>query len=408
MAVAVTTAAGSPAPEPIVVRTWCGRPWNSCYMELWTLDLRSTEFCLCGCSDWENVGIAKHTPAQVFSRCFRGSSVHKLDSSPLIYGPGISEMSSGGSTAEAVQEEVRRPQTDGHGQAMPQAEGVSDPAATVTSLTLPGVSGPVATSLSVPGTSKYNCGAWNIAGDPVTKLLQGLEAVLTKNQTKAKEEVTKTWIDVPKLAELSEASAVDFGDWVNVMGDLSTNSGEWWRAMLEDAQSFYQRYTEEGQFVEKRTALELLSKLMMMYRPGSTAEKSQLLKKIEARIKAAELPPGSVPMPTPAPKAGARPCKFCLSDDGCRKYQHSMNSLSKAGKRERCYVCGTKGHLSSNCPTKTKEQKPVVAAAQGDSPQSSTGGTATKKGQGGAHKYDNFYAMPTRLSEVQGVPIEQS
>ena len=104
------------------------------------------------------------------------------------------------------------------------------------------------------------------------------------------------------------------------------------------------------------------------------------------------------------------------------KYEHSMNSLSKMEKRERCYVCA-KGHMSSNCPTKTKEQKPVVAAVQGDSPQSSTGGTANRKGQanGAARSETSTEAgstapstattsttpVPTQLSEVQGVPVEQ-
>eukprot|EP00439_Symbiodinium_sp_Y106_P010606 s6827_g1.t1 len=418
------------------------------------------------------------------------------------------------------------------------------------------------------------------AGDTVTKLLQGLEAVLTKSQMKTQEEVTKSVVEAPKLAELSEASAIDFGDWIhcleNVMGDLSASSSE---AVLEDAQTYYQKYVEGDQFARlalkptlsaeaadskwtrvdrrgaalilsavpedvkkelvasrSRTTLELLSKLMVMYRPGSTTEKSQLLKRVEApeaannvseavdhlrqwsryfkrakdlklstpdpsillkaldglarrplqehqditfrmsllrchlkvdfaptedsimamqraylaefeqmgyrkhkpggghqhqqpqpRIKAAELPPGTIPMPTPSPKAGSRPCKFFLSDDGCRrgkdcKYEHSMNSMSKAEKRERCYVCGAKGHMSSNCPTKTKDQKPVVAAVQGDSPQSSTGGTTNKKGQGGNRSEASTDAgsltsststplaattVPTQLSEVQGVPVEQ-
>ena len=159
------------------------------------------------------------------------------------------------------------------------------------------------------------------------------------------------------------------------------------------------------------------------YKPGGGHQHQQL----QPRIKAAELPPGTIPMPTPSPKAGSRPCKFFLSDDGCRrgkdcKYEHSMNSMSKAEKRERCYVCGAKGHMSSNCPTKTKDQKPVVAAVQGDSPQSSTGGTTNKKGQGGNRSEASTDAgsltsststplaattVPTQLSEVQGVPVEQ-
>ena len=431
-----------------------------------------------------------------------------------------------------------------------------------------GVSGGVAGATPAPTASATTMPGHNVsasAGDPVMKLIQGLEAVLTKSSTKAQKKVTKSAVEAPRLAELSEASAIDFGDWMhcleNVMGDLSTNSGEWWRAVLQDAQDYYRKYMEEDQFARlmlkpvassevvdskwmrvdrrgaalimnavpeevkrelvasrSRTTLELLSKLMIMYRPGSVTEKSQLLKKIEApeaatnvseavdhlrqwvryyrrakdlglstpdpsillraldglvkrplqehhditfrmsllrhslkvdfaptetsvmtiqqaylaefeqvgfrrsrpnsgaqqpqapKIKAIEMPPGTTPMPTPSPKTGPRPCKFFLSDDGCRrgkdcKYEHSMNSLSKTEKRERCYVCGAKGHMSSNCPTKAKEQKPVVAVVQGDSPQSSTGGTTNRKGQGGARsEASTQHSLPQQLPQPRCLP----
>ena len=475
---------------------------------------------------------------------------------------------------------------------MPGVSGIA-----ATSSSMPGVSGTAATSSSTPGvpgqaatttrttqdvaieptrsTTTGGNDPTTTNGDAVTKLLQGLEAVLTKNHAKTQEEVTKSVVEAPKLAELSEASAIDFGDWLhcleNVMGDLSANSGEWWRAVLDDAQNFY--HVEEDQFARlalkpvasseaadskwirvdrgsaiilnavpedvkkelvasrSRSTLELLAKLMVMYRPGSTTEKSQLLKRVEApeaannvseavdylrqwsryykrakdlklstpdpslllraldglvrrplqenqdiafrmsllryhlkvdfaptedstlaihraylaefeqmgykkykpggqqqqpKIKAAELPQGSVPMPSTTQRGTTRPCKFFLSDDGCRrgkdcKYEHSMNNLSKAEKRDRCYVCGAKGHLSSNCPTKNKD-KPAIAAVQGDSPQSSTGGTSTRKGQGSrvdavseggstappsTTSTTTTSAAPTQVSEVQGVPVEQ-
>ena len=127
---------------------------------------------------------------------------------------------------------------------MPQGSGVAPMSMPMTSepnngALQHGISGGVAGTTPAPTASATTMPGHNVsvtAGDPVMKLIQGLEAVLTKSSTKAQEEVTKSAVEAPKLAELSEASAIVFGDWIhcleNVMGDLSTNSGEWWRAVL--------------------------------------------------------------------------------------------------------------------------------------------------------------------------------
>ncbi|CAE7940178.1 unnamed protein product, partial [Symbiodinium necroappetens] len=161
--------------------------------------------------------------------------------------------------------------------------------------------------------------------DPMSRLLEGLEKVIKGGKP---EELSKT-VDSPKLPEISESSSVDFGDWLylieHVMSDLSTSSAEWWAAVVQDAQDFYERYQAADQFsrlsmkpaasptlsearwsrldrrgatillgaapedVKKelvatrtRTTLEVLARLMVLYRPGSALEKGQLLRRIES------------------------------------------------------------------------------------------------------------------------------
>ncbi|CAE7215856.1 GIP [Symbiodinium sp. CCMP2592] len=415
-------------------------------------------------------------------------------------------------------------------------------------------------------------------GDPMTRLLEGLEKVIKGNKP---EELSKS-VEAPKLPEISESSSVDFGDWLycleHSMGDLSASSAEWWRMVVKDAQDYYDKYQQADQFarlalkpeqctglqdpkwtrVDRRgaslliaatpddvkkeiiasrakTTLEVLSRLMVLYRPGSAVEKGQLLKKIEnpepastpqeaveslrqwlryyqrardlrlgtpdpsilvraldsmlkkpitdnqeitfrmnllryhlkvdfaptednvlavhraflaefeqlgfrkpkvvkaqdppanPKVRAVEAPQGSTPMPTTTPKGGLRPCRFYLSDEGCRrgkacKYEHSMKELSKAERRDRCYECGAKGHLSSACPTR-KESAQQKAMATGDSPQSSTGGTNGRRNAGGPSRspkgaekdaiaqtgtgVEPAQATVQAESPVQGVPVEQ-
>ncbi|CAE7228392.1 unnamed protein product [Symbiodinium sp. CCMP2456] len=161
--------------------------------------------------------------------------------------------------------------------------------------------------------------------EEVKALLEGLERVIKGAKP---EEVTKAAAEIPKLPEVTETSAVDFGDWLycveNVMGDLSATSAEWWRHILEDATDYYKRYQEADQFgrlalkpspstetadtkwarVDRRAAgallnampeeikkdlvasrsrstLDILARLMVLYRPGSATEKSMLLRRVE-------------------------------------------------------------------------------------------------------------------------------
>ncbi|CAE7228572.1 unnamed protein product, partial [Symbiodinium sp. CCMP2456] len=164
------------------------------------------------------------------------------------------------------------------------------------------------------------------AGDPLDRLLQGLEKVIKGTKP---EEISKSVVEAPKLPEVTETSAVDFGDWLhcveNVMGDLSASSAEWWKNVVEDAMDYYKKYQDADQFgrlalkpelsvdtadpkwsrvdrrgasillastpdeirrdlvaARARTTLEILARLMIVYRPGSATEKSMLLRKVES------------------------------------------------------------------------------------------------------------------------------
>ncbi|CAE7493024.1 GIP [Symbiodinium microadriaticum] len=168
-------------------------------------------------------------------------------------------------------------------------------------------------------------GATAGSSDPMSRLLEGLEKVIKGGKP---EELSKA-VDAPKLPEISESSSVDFGDWLylieHVMSDLSTSSAEWWATVVRDAQDFYERYQAADQFsrlsmkptasptlnevrwsrldrrgatillgatpddikkelvaTRTRTTLEVLARLMVIYRPGSALEKGQLLRRIES------------------------------------------------------------------------------------------------------------------------------
>ena len=404
----------------------------------------------------------------------------------------------------------------------------------------------------------------------MARLLEGLEKVI-KGGGKP-EELSKT-TEAEKLPEISESSSVDFGDWLycleHTMGDISASSAEWWRYVVRDAQEYYDKYQSADQYarlslkpspsmeltqdrwsrVDRRgaavliaavpedvkkelvasrvkTTLDVLSRLMILYRPGSAMEKGPLLRRIEnpeqagsiqdaveglrhwqryyqrakdlrvntpdpsilmraldhmlkkaiadnpevgfrmnlmryhlrvdvaptednvlavhraflaefeqmgykkrakggveqatgPRLRAMDKEQPQLPTsPTTIPKGGSRPCRFYLSDEGCRrgkscKYEHSMKDLSKAERRDRCFECGAKGQLSSTCPTKKEVQQKAMST--GDSPQSSTGGTSNKKGGNSrrnaeeaapepAYYSDNNYAYDYRGTTGAGSP----
>ena len=163
------------------------------------------------------------------------------------------------------------------------------------------------------------------ASDPLGLLVQGMtqlqSAVSESLRSKVKDmEVVKPGVaELPKLAELSENSAIDVGDWLhglqNHMGDLSNGSSDWWREVMLSLAAYYDAYTRASHVgklalrpedyetpelkdpkwsrVDKRAAsmllasvpqgsLALLARIVVLYRPGSVVERQQILASLES------------------------------------------------------------------------------------------------------------------------------
>ena len=173
--------------------------------------------------------------------------------------------------------------------------------------------------------------------DPLGLLVQGMtqlqSAVSESLRTKAKEsEIVKPGTsELPRLADLSENSAIDVGDWLhglqNHMGDLSNGSGLWWKEIMVSLAAYYDAYTrashvgklslrpedyESGELrdskwarVDKRAAsmllssipdgvqeeilasrltgtLSILARVVVLCRPGSVVERQQVLASLES------------------------------------------------------------------------------------------------------------------------------
>ena len=182
-------------------------------------------------------------------------------------------------------------------------------------------------------------GAARASGDPFSLLAQGIaqlqSAMSASLAAKATElEVVKPGIsELPKLPELSETSCIDIGDWLHAlecpMGDISNGSATWWREILASLDRFYDAYlkssnldklsrrpeayagtlTKEDRWsrVDKWAtsmllaslpepiraevlasrltgALQVLGRVMVLYRPGSAAERQQVLRALEVRL----------------------------------------------------------------------------------------------------------------------------
>ncbi|CAE7836598.1 unnamed protein product [Symbiodinium necroappetens] len=362
------------------------------------------------------------------------------------------------------------------GQAIPLSTGLGEGISQQLSAAPTG-QGPQSAATMIPGAMTGSGGATAGSSDPMSRLLEGLEKVIKGGKP---EELSKA-VDAPKLPEISESSSVDFGDWLylieHVMSDLSTSSAEWWATVVKDAQDFYERYQAADQFsrlsmkptasptlnevrwsrldrrgatillgatpddikkelvaTRTRTTLEVLARLMVIYRPGSALEKGQLLRRIESPDTAATVQEAieglrqwlrhyqrardlklSVPDPSVTLRGIDQLVKKPIQESvlavhrallaefeqmgfkkkakqvqegphGCYAnvtfvYWERSKDLSKAERRDRCYECGAKGHMAMACPTRKEAQQKAVSA--GDSPMSSTGGTSGRGAKGG-------------------------
>ena len=201
-----------------------------------------------------------------------------------------------------------------------------------------GLSGPTST---IPGAGDggglgAGSSATRARDDPMGALMRGmaqLQSAMTESLAlRSKDEVVKPGqSELPKLPDLSANSAIDVGDWLhglqNHMGDLSGNSGMWWKEVLACLSRYYEAYLSashvgklslrsadyETDFLkdarwlrlDKRAAsmilasipeavksdilaarlagtLPMLARIVVLYRPGSVAERQQILQALES------------------------------------------------------------------------------------------------------------------------------
>ena len=86
--------------------------------------------------------------------------------------------------------------------------------------------------------------------DMMQRLLEGLEKVISKERKG--EALSRNHMEVVRLSDISETSAVDFGDWVHClqhpMGDISAGSSDWWRELTRTAKTYYEGYVKADQY----------------------------------------------------------------------------------------------------------------------------------------------------------------
>ena len=360
--------------------------------------------------------------------------------------------------------------------------------------------------------------AFGLLAQGIAQLQTAMSATMAH---KAQElEVVKPGIsELPRLPELSETSCIDIGDWVHAlecpMGDLSNGSSSWWKETLQCLDRFYDAYLKSSNIaklslkpeafatafvkeekwsrVDKRATsmiltalpeavkgeilasrltgtLAVMGRVMVLYRPGSAAERQQILKALEApstagtaheavdllrrwsrwlrragdvglqcpdasvllrgldtvtrkviaehgeiqfrmnmmrytlevdskptkkavedlhhamlsefeqvafrgRTKPASTANSKAMLATVVPSSSATttaresgagegspvkgknaPCKFFLTEQGCKKGQQCKFShgVDKKQRQGRCWTCGSKLHMSKQCPTKDK------------------------------------------------------
>ena len=106
---------------------------------------------------------------------------------------------------------------------------------------------------------------------------------------------------------------------------------------------------------------------VMVYVDHVIAELQQIIpynKETSAKLKGVSTEPTSPTSSTTSPtgkgQGQKQPCKFWMTDDGCRrgsscKFAHQFTT--KEDKKARCWTCGSKNHRQGNCPTKGGDRK---------------------------------------------------
>ena len=418
------------------------------------------------------------------------------------------------------------------------------------------------------------------ATDPFGMLAQGIaqlqKAMSATIAIKAQEqEQVKPGIsELPKLPELSETSCIDVGDWLHSlecpMGDLSNGSAVWWSETLQCLDRFYESYLKSSNLaklslkpetfatimlkedkwgrVDKRATsmilaalpesvkaevlasrltgtLPVLGRVMVLYRPGSAAERQQILKALESpstatsateavdqlrrwsrwlrragdiglqrpdasvllrgldnisrkvllehgeimfrinmmrytlevdvkptqesvqdlhqallsefeqvafrgRTKGATTtasmramtassttgtPPGTEAAGNPGESSPSKskgpPCKFFLTDQGCRrgaacKFNHEVEKKLRQG---RCWTCGSKQHVAKACPTKDKGSPSKAQAKTGPmKPETATSASASLAAIAPESAHPAPPTTPKASSPMPGTPSASS
>ena len=116
----------------------------------------------------------------------------------------------------------------------------------------PGLTGGAELPVAPKAAMASSTTAGPIYSDPLGALVQGiaqLQSAMSESltsRTKEVEIVKPGLSELPKLADLGQNSAIDVGDWLhglqNHMGDLSSNSGQWWAEVLSCLSQYYGAY----------------------------------------------------------------------------------------------------------------------------------------------------------------------
>ncbi|CAE7610832.1 TY4B-J [Symbiodinium sp. CCMP2456] len=190
----------------------------------------------------------------------------------------------------------------------------------------------------VPEQDTTKAGMSSPTTDPMEALMQGMSQLqaamaLQMGMAASKPEVIRPGVsgsELPKLPEADEQAAINVGDWLHglagPMGDLTDGSALWWADVLASLEAFYKDYVAastvrkvqlraedyamatlkdpkwvrldkraasmllqavpeglKGELMANRlsSTISILGRILTIYRPGSAAERQQVLRALE-------------------------------------------------------------------------------------------------------------------------------